>query len=121
MDVLFIESINLIAAARKLFHGPQEVRKAWMFSFLLGCKVCSGEGWCTSLLGILSRCCARPTRCTLLHGGDKMSTLTCGAQLGIVHLAAEDFLLGSEYLCPVHHQTSLVKAGLLLRHLLIAP
>lgn len=43
MDVLFIESIYLIAASGKLFHGPQEVRKAWMF-FFLGCKVCCGEG-----------------------------------------------------------------------------
>lgn len=93
MDTLFIESIYLIAAAGKLFHGLQEVRKAWMFSFLLQFKVCSGEGWCTSL-GIL----------------------TSGGQLSIAHLAAEDFFLGSEYLCPVCHQSSLVKAGLLLPH-----
>lgn len=71
MDTLFIESIYLIAAAGKLSHGPQEVRKAWMFSFLLGFKVFSGEGWCTSLLENLSYRCTHPTRCTLIQGVTK--------------------------------------------------
>lgn len=35
MDVLFIESIYLITASGKLFHGPQEVRKAWIFYWVI--------------------------------------------------------------------------------------
>lgn len=96
MDVLFIESIYLIAASGKLFHGPQEVRKAWMFSFLLGFKVCCGEGWCRSYLEIWSYCCTHPILCTLIHWGTKgaSSFLTCVEQLNVTHFAMEYFFLG---------------------------
>lgn len=115
VDALFIESIYLIAAAGKLFHGPQEVRKAWMFLLLFEFKVCLGKGWHTSLLEILSHCCTHPIQHALTHGGDKRSTLLphpcapCYGELSWLRISV-----------PVHHWSSLIKAGLLLPYLLIA-
>lgn len=85
---LFIESFYLIGATGKLIHVPQVVRKAWLFSFLLELKVCSGEGWCASLLMTLSYCCANPAQCTLVHAGDKISILPphlCGVAQHLAH------------------------------------
>lgn len=116
--LFFIESIYLIAAAGKLFHSPQEVRKAWMFLLLLGFKVCSGKGWHTSLLEILSHRCTHPVQQALTHGGGKRSILPphprghapcCGGLFPWLGISV-----------PVCLWSSLVEAGLLLPHLLIA-
>jgi len=101
MDARYIESIYLVAAAGKLFHDPQELRKTLMFSFLLEFKVCSGEGSCTSLLELLSSCCAHPAQSTLLHGGDKMSILPphlCGTAQRHAPCCGE-FFSSAQHIC----------------------